>query len=33
MTHQQGVKVWGTAPTRRIGARKSQIERVEAYTE
>jgi hypothetical protein len=25
-----GVKVWGTAPTRRIGARKSQVERVGA---
>jgi hypothetical protein len=30
---QAGVKVWGTAPTRRIGAQKSQIEHVGAHTE
>jgi hypothetical protein len=28
--HDRPVKVWGTAPTRRIGARKSQVERVGA---
>jgi hypothetical protein len=28
-----GVNVWGTAPTRRIGPEKSQIEHIGAHSE